>query len=104
MRALLSRAPGGPETLEIGELPDPTVGAGQVVVAIKACAINYPDVLVIEEKGPVVERQIKELLYHLPGFQRPRVVGKTDEHGAPVLRAYRIRDEVIAEVPVEVAG
>jgi len=50
MRALLSRAPGGPETLEIGELPDPTCGAGEVVVAIKACAINYPDVLVIEDK------------------------------------------------------
>src|SRR3954462_14539267 len=27
---------------------------------------NLTDVLVIEEKGPVVERQIKELLYHLP--------------------------------------
>ena len=48
---------------------------------------NLTDVLVIEEKGPVVERQIKELLYHLPDFQRPRVVGKTDEHGAPVLSA-----------------
>lgn len=50
MRALLSKAPGGPETLEIGELPDPTPGAGEVVVAVKACAINYPDVLVIEDK------------------------------------------------------
>jgi indolepyruvate ferredoxin oxidoreductase len=48
---------------------------------------NLTDVLVIEEKGPVVERQIKELLYHLPDFQRPRVVGKTDEHGCPVLSA-----------------
>jgi len=48
---------------------------------------NLTDVLVIEEKGPVVERQIKELLYHLPDFQRPRVVGKTDENGAPVLSA-----------------
>ncbi|MFT7775374.1 indolepyruvate ferredoxin oxidoreductase family protein [Roseateles sp.] len=50
------------------------------------CA-NLTDVLVIEEKGPVVERQVKELLYHLPDFQRPRVVGKTDEHGCPVLSA-----------------
>ncbi|WP_457320077.1 indolepyruvate ferredoxin oxidoreductase family protein [Roseateles sp. P5_E11] len=48
---------------------------------------NLTDVLVIEEKGPVVERQIKELLYHLPDFQRPRVVGKTDEHGCAVLSA-----------------
>ena len=50
MRGLLSKAPGGPETLEIGELPDPTPGAGEVVIAVKACAINYPDVLVIEDK------------------------------------------------------
>ena len=50
MRALLSRASGGPETLEVGELPDPTAGPGEVVVAIKACSINYPDVLVIEDR------------------------------------------------------
>ncbi len=50
MKALLSRATGGPETLEIGDLPDPTPSAGQVVVAIKACAINYPDVLMIEDR------------------------------------------------------
>lgn len=50
MRALLSRTPGGPETLEIGELADPVAGPSEVVVAIKACAINFPDVLVIEDK------------------------------------------------------
>jgi NADPH:quinone reductase len=50
MRALLSRVPGGPETLELAELPDPAPGPGQVVVAVRACAINYPDVLIIEDK------------------------------------------------------
>lgn len=50
MRALLSKAPGGPDTLEIGELPDPVAKPGEVIVAVKACAINYPDVLVIEDK------------------------------------------------------
>lgn len=50
MRALLSRAPGGPETLEIGELPDPVAKPGEVIVAVKACAINYPDVLIIQDK------------------------------------------------------
>jgi len=50
-------------------------------------AQGLTDMLVIEEKGPVVERQIKELLYHLPDAQRPRVIGKTDEHGAAVLSA-----------------
>ena len=50
MRALLSRAPGGPETLELAELPDPQPGPGQLLVRVKACAMNYPDVLIIEDK------------------------------------------------------
>ncbi len=50
MKALLSTAPGGPETLKIEELPDPTAGKGEVVVAVKACSINFPDVLIIEDK------------------------------------------------------
>lgn len=50
MKALLSTAPGGPETLTIGDLPDPVAGPGQVVVSVKACAINFPDVLIIEDK------------------------------------------------------
>ena len=50
MKALLSREPGGPETLELAELPDPTPGPGQLLVRVKACSINYPDVLMIEDK------------------------------------------------------
>lgn len=50
MKALLSRAPGGPEALELADLPDPVPAAGQVIVAVRACAINYPDVLIIEDK------------------------------------------------------
>jgi len=50
MKALLSKAPGGPETLSVEELPDPVPGKGQVLIAVKACAINYPDVLIIEDK------------------------------------------------------
>ena len=50
MRALLSRAIGGPETLEMADLPDPVAGPGQVVVAVRACSINYPDVLIIEDR------------------------------------------------------
>ncbi|WP_448657983.1 NADPH:quinone oxidoreductase family protein [Sphingomonas sp. CJ99] len=50
MRALLSRAPGGPETLELADVPDPVAGPGQVVIAVRACAVNYPDVLIIEDR------------------------------------------------------
>jgi NADPH:quinone reductase-like Zn-dependent oxidoreductase len=50
VKALLSNAPGGPETLELAELPDPVAGPGQLLVGVRACAINYPDVLIIEDK------------------------------------------------------
>jgi len=50
MKALLSKASGGPDTLSLEELPDPVPGKGQVLVAVRACAINYPDVLIIEDR------------------------------------------------------
>jgi NADPH2:quinone reductase len=50
VKALLSTAAGGPETLELAELPDPEPGPGQLLVRVRACAINYPDVLIIEDK------------------------------------------------------
>ncbi|HXG82121.1 MAG TPA: alcohol dehydrogenase catalytic domain-containing protein, partial [Sphingomicrobium sp.] len=50
MRALLSHQPGPPETLRLEEVPDPVAGPGELLVKIHACAINYPDVLIIEDK------------------------------------------------------
>jgi len=50
MRALLSREPGGPETLELAEVPEPRPEPGELLVRVRACAINYPDVLIIEDK------------------------------------------------------
>ena len=49
MKALRSHAAGGPETLVLEDLPDPTPGPGQVVVAVKACSINFPDTLIIRD-------------------------------------------------------
>ena len=50
MKALLSTVVGGPETLVLQDLPSPTAGPGQAVVSVKACGVNYPDVLIIEDK------------------------------------------------------
>jgi len=50
MKALLSHQAGGPETLQLTEAPDPVAGPGQLLVRVKACAINYPDVLIIADK------------------------------------------------------
>lgn len=45
MRAVTVPAPGGPEALRIVELPDPTPGAGEVVVDVVATAVNRADLL-----------------------------------------------------------
>ena len=50
MKALLSHEPGGPETLRLDELPDPTPGPGELLIRVRAAAINFPDVLIIEDK------------------------------------------------------
>lgn len=50
-------------------------------------AAGLEEILVVEEKRPLVEDQLKSLLYSLPDDQRPRVVGKQDESGAALLSA-----------------
>jgi NADPH2:quinone reductase len=50
MKALLSTKPGPPETLELVETPDPVAGEGEVVIAVKAAGVNFPDVLIIEDR------------------------------------------------------
>lgn len=49
MKALRSHTPGGPETLVFETVPDPVPAANEVLVAIKACGVNYPDVLTIQD-------------------------------------------------------
>ena len=50
MKAILSRAPGGPSTLSLEDVPDPALRAGEVVLAVRACGVNYPDALIIEDR------------------------------------------------------
>ncbi|MEO1649232.1 MAG: NADPH:quinone oxidoreductase family protein, partial [Pseudomonadota bacterium] len=45
MKAIRTHEVGGPETLTLDEIDVPTPGKGEVLVAVKACAINYPDTL-----------------------------------------------------------
>ena len=89
MKALYSIAPGGPETLEMTEAADPVAGAGQVIVAVRACAINYPDVLIIEDKY-----QFKPERPFAPGGEIAGVVESTGEG----VTGWAVGDRVIAMV------
>lgn len=44
MKAVIFRTHGGPETLSYEDLPIPTVGPGEVLVRVKACALNHLDI------------------------------------------------------------
>jgi NADPH2:quinone reductase len=53
MKAVLCKQFGPPETLVVEELPSPRPGPGEVVVSVKAASVNFPDVLVIQNKYQV---------------------------------------------------
>jgi NADPH:quinone reductase len=50
MKAVLSRAVGGPETLVVEEIADPQARKGEVLIAVAACGVNFPDSLIIEDR------------------------------------------------------
>jgi NADPH:quinone reductase len=50
LKALLSRQAGGPETLRLEDVADPAPGPGQVLIAMRACGLNFPDALLIQDR------------------------------------------------------
>ncbi|MCB1363654.1 MAG: NADPH:quinone oxidoreductase family protein [Rhodobacteraceae bacterium] len=76
MQAMLSTAPGGPETLEPTTLPDPEPARGEVRIKVRAAAANYPDVLIIRDLY-----QIKPPRPFAPGGE---VAGEIDAVGEDV--------------------
>jgi NADPH2:quinone reductase len=53
MRAVVCRSYGAPEDLVIEDVPDPVPGPGQLLVRVRAAAVNFPDVLFIAGKYQV---------------------------------------------------
>ncbi|MEX1007790.1 MAG: NADPH:quinone oxidoreductase family protein [Acidimicrobiia bacterium] len=53
MRAARCLAYGPPESVVVEELPDPVPEREQVVVAVEAAALNYPDVLIVANQYQV---------------------------------------------------
>lgn len=86
MKALLSKAVGGPSTLVLEDLPDPTPGEGEVVLDVKAVGVNYPDVLIIEDKY-----QFKPARPFAPGGELAGVVSAV----GPGVKGLKVGDRVI---------
>jgi indolepyruvate ferredoxin oxidoreductase len=54
---------------------------------MRAFAQGLEEILVVEEKAPVVETQLRDLFYNAPAGARPALVGKQDRDGRPFLSA-----------------
>jgi NADPH:quinone reductase-like Zn-dependent oxidoreductase len=46
MKAVVFRQHGGPEVLEYTDVPEPAIKANEVLVEVKACALNHLDIWV----------------------------------------------------------
>lgn len=89
MKTLRTHATGGPETLVLDEIDEPTPGPGQVLVSVKACAINYPDTLMIRDLY-----QFKPERPYAPGGE---IAGVIEALGAGV-DGFAIGDKVLAGI------
>jgi NADPH:quinone reductase len=87
MRALLSTATGGPDTLVLGDLPDPVAGPGDLLIDVHACAINFPDTLIIEDRY-----QFKPPRPFAPGGEVAGIVAAVGEG----VTGFAVGDRVIA--------
>ncbi|HXL20928.1 MAG TPA: zinc-binding dehydrogenase [Candidatus Dormibacteraeota bacterium] len=86
MKAILFRAHGGPEVLEYTDAPQPTVGHGEVLVRVRACALNHLDIWVrLGLPG------VNFPLPHIPGSD---IAGEVAEIG-PGVTTVRVGQKVV---------
>jgi NADPH:quinone reductase len=90
VKAVLCRQFGPPESLIVDDIPSPRPDPGSVVVSVKAASVNFPDVLVIQDKY-----QFKPPLPFSPGCE---LAGVVKEIGEGVTRV-KPGDRVMAYTP-----
>jgi NADPH:quinone reductase len=74
MKAWVCENPVGVDALQWRELPSPVLGAGQIRVQIKAASLNFPDLLIVQNKY-----QMKPPLPFVPGTEFSGVVSEVGE-------------------------
>ena len=103
MRALLCTQFGPPHLLELKDVPSPSARAGEAVVTVKAASVNFPDVLIIENKY-----QFKPPLPFSPGSELAGIVKEVGEGVTRIKRgdrvmAFTIHGAFAEEVSVDAA-
>jgi NADPH2:quinone reductase len=85
MRALVCRAWGEVETLKVEEMPPPVPGRGEVLIDVKATAVNYADALLVAGRY-----QTKPTLPFSPGLETAGVVAACGEGVTRFARGDRV--------------
>lgn len=92
MRAIVIHEHGGRDKLILDEVPKPQAGPGQIVVAVKACGLNYLDIF--------VRRGMPGLPIELPRISGGDIAGVVDELGEGVTNV-SIGQRVLLDPAVE---
>jgi NADPH:quinone reductase len=85
VKAVLCKQYGPPDTLVIEEVESPVPGPGEVVVSMRAASVNFPDVLIIQNKY-----QLKPPLPFSPGSEVSGVVSAVGDGVAHVKPGDRV--------------
>jgi NADPH2:quinone reductase len=93
MRAVGVMVHGGPEALEVVDVPEVHAGPGQVRIRVHAAAVNPTDTFV--RNGARAEQQKVDPPPYVPGMDAAGIV---DEVGAEVSTGVRVGDAVMAMV------
>ncbi|MFC5479453.1 NADPH:quinone oxidoreductase family protein [Massilia suwonensis] len=86
MKAIVCKAWGPPDSLELQDLPDLVPGPGDVAVDVRAAGVNFPDVLTVQGKY-----QVKPPLPFTPGNEFAGVVRAVGEG----VKGFAVGDRVI---------
>jgi NADPH2:quinone reductase len=86
MKAIVCKAWGPPDSLELQDLPDLVPGPGEVAIEVRAAGVNFPDVLTVQGKY-----QVKPPLPFTPGNEFAGVVRVLGEG----VRGLAVGDQVI---------
>ncbi|MET0429007.1 MAG: NADPH:quinone oxidoreductase family protein [Microvirga sp.] len=86
MKAIVCNRLGDPSVLEVEERPSRSPGNGEARVALKAAALNFPDILMIAGGY-----QVKPALPFIPGIEAAGEIVETGSDAGP----WRVGDRVI---------
>ena len=87
MKAALCKSLDGPDSIVIEEIADPVAAAGEVVIRVRAAALNFFDTLIVRGKY-----QFKPALPFSPGSEAAGDI----ESGGPGVTGYKVGDRVIS--------